>query len=130
MTEPPPGTKAVLNLCESADPYRVEFHRWDAIPDAAPAPSIEWLARQVTFVEAQRQAGHGVYIHCAGGISRAGLVTAAYLMRRQGWSRDETIRYLRTKRPGVSPNPAFMALLSEWQNAVKHPQPTTAATQP
>src|SRR5262245_55774186 len=37
VAEPPPGTHAVLNLCEAEDPYQVESHRWAPIPDAAPA---------------------------------------------------------------------------------------------
>lgn len=48
---PPPGTGAVLNLCETEDPYRAEVHRWEPIRDAEPAPSLEWLRVQVTFIE-------------------------------------------------------------------------------
>src|SRR5712692_6814881 len=47
--EPPPGTTAVLNLCEQEDAYRCEVHVWEPIRDAAPAPSIAWLTKQVEF---------------------------------------------------------------------------------
>src|SRR5262245_52501802 len=46
VADPPPNTRAVLNLCESEDPYRVESHRWEPIRDAEPAPSLDWLREQ------------------------------------------------------------------------------------
>src|SRR5262249_44543387 len=54
VLEPPPGTRAVLNLCENDDLYRAEVHEWQPIHDAEPAPSLEWLRRQVEFIDAQR----------------------------------------------------------------------------
>ena len=47
MSTPPPGTKAVLNLCEIEDPYQAEVHRWMKIPDAEPAPDLDWLKEAV-----------------------------------------------------------------------------------
>jgi hypothetical protein len=119
VPKPPPGTQAVLNLCESDDSYKAENHRWVPIPDAEPAPSLEWLRDQVGFVESARSAGRVVYIHCRAGISRSGMVLTAYLMRREKWSRDQALEYIRQKRPGVRPNPAFMQLLLEWERSLK-----------
>jgi len=119
VAEPPPGTHAVLNLCELEDPYRVEFHKWEPIRDAEPAPSLQWLRWQVEFIEAQRTAGRIVFIHCRQGISRSSMVLAAYLMQREGWSRDEALAFLRSHRPGVRPNSAFMQLLLEWEGSLK-----------
>lgn len=45
------------------------------------------------------------------------MVTAAYLMKEHGWGRDEALAFLRSKRPVVRPNPAFMQLLTEWEAA-------------
>src|SRR5262249_50383478 len=50
LAEPPPGTQAVLNVCETKDPYRAEVHRWEPIPDGEPAPSLDWLREQVEFI--------------------------------------------------------------------------------
>jgi protein-tyrosine phosphatase len=115
---PPPGTRAVLNLCRVEDPYQAEVHRWVPIPDAEPAPALDWLRQQVEFIDAQRRAGLPVYVHCRAGVSRAGLVTVAYLMWRESWSRDEALRFVRSKRPHVRPNPAFMCLLLEWEQSL------------
>ena len=40
---------------------------------------------QVAFVEAEREAGRPVYVHCRAGISRSGMVVVASLMSRNGW---------------------------------------------
>jgi hypothetical protein len=115
VAAPPPGTRAVLNLCKVEDCYEAEVHRWEPIHDGEPAPNIDWLRHQVEFIDSQRKAGLSVYVHCKAGISRAGLVTTAYLMWRNGWPRDRALRFVRSRRSKVRPNPAFMGLLLEWE---------------
>ncbi len=120
VSQPPPGTTAVLNLCGREDPYRCENHVWNAIEDAAPAPSIEWLQRQVEFVDARRKAGDTVYVHCHAGISRSGMVVIAYEMYKNRWTREEALKFVRSKRPVTHPNPAFWDRLREWEFVVFH----------
>jgi hypothetical protein len=115
VQEPPPGTTAVLNLCEVQDVYECEVHAWQPIRDSGPAPSIDWLQKQVDFVATQRDAGRITYVHCFAGASRSGLVVTAYLMRKHHWTRDEAMAHLRERRPQLRPNPALMELLSEWE---------------
>lgn len=115
LSGPPPGTDAVLNVCETRDPYRADHHKWSPIPDAAPAPSLDWLREQVAFVAEQRQEGRTVFVHCRAGVSRSATVTAAYLMARDGLSRDDALARLRAKRSRIGPNPAFLRLLAEWE---------------
>ena len=119
VREPPPGVEAVLNLCELEDQYRARIHEWQPIHDAAPAPCLDWLRRQVEFVDRQRRAGREVFVHCHAGVSRSCMVVAAYLMSHHGWPRDKALEFVRTRRPGVRPNPAFMVLLQEWEKAIK-----------
>jgi hypothetical protein len=118
VASPPPGTKAVLNLCETEDRYQVEVHRWEQIHDAEPVPTLAWLRRQVEFIDGQRQAGRLVFVHCQNGVSRSGMVVVAYVMWRDGWSRDRALAFVQSKRPMVRPNPAFMDLLLEWEKSL------------
>ena len=60
-----------------------------------------------------------MFVHCAAGLSRGAMVTTAYLMARDGCSRDEALARVRAKRPSINPNPAFMQLLLEWQETLK-----------
>jgi len=112
---PPPGTQAALNLCQTEDRYEAEHHWWKPIPDREPAPSLEWLKPMVDFVADRRRAGDAVFVHCAAGVSRSGMVVTAYLMAKNHWTRDRALEFVRTKRPTTNPNPAFMELLLEWE---------------
>jgi hypothetical protein len=113
---PPFGTTAVLNLCEQDDPYRAEVYRWEPIPDnAASLPDPGWLRRMVVFIDENLQAGRTTYVHCRNGVSRSGMVVVAYEMFKHHWTRDEALEFVRSKRPMVRPNPAFMERLLEWE---------------
>jgi hypothetical protein len=119
VDRPPRGTRAVLNLCEQEDPYEAEVSAWRPIKDAEPAPSVEWLREAVAFVEANRAAGRTTYVHCRNGVSRSGMLVVAYEMRKNNWTRDEALAFVRRKRPITRPNPAFMRRLLEWEHVVK-----------
>lgn len=119
LSEPPPGTTAVLNLCEKEDPYRCAVHVWKPTHDGEPAPDTDGLKEMVGFIEEQRRAGRTVYVHCRNGVSRSGMVVTAYLMDRNGWTRDEALAHVRTKRPIVRPNRAFMQRLLDWEQVVR-----------
>jgi hypothetical protein len=119
VAAPPPGTRAVLNLCEREDPYRAESYVWEAIPDTAPGPDLDWLRRQAEWVAARRQAGQTTFVHCLNGVSRSALVVTAYLMWKNHWGRDEALRFVRTKRPEARPNPAFLERLGEWERVLQ-----------
>ena len=124
VPRPPPGVTAVLNLCESEDPYRAESHLWEPIRDGEPAPSLDWLREQVGFIETEREGGRSVFIHCRNGVSRSVMVLTAYLMKRESWPRDRALEWVRERRPIVRPHPGFMRLLLEWELALTR---TTAA---
>src|SRR5205823_506856 len=62
VPKPPPGTQAVLNLCEREDDYQADAQRWQPIKDGAPAPTLDWLREQVEFIKTERDAGKTVYV--------------------------------------------------------------------
>jgi hypothetical protein len=131
VATPPRGTRAVLNLCETEDPYRCEFQRWEPIADSEPAPNLDWLRRMVELLDDWQRKGIPTYVHCRNGVSRSSLVVVAYQMHKNHWSRAEALEFVRAKRPIVRPNPAFMQLLLEWERIVKDEvltQPGRAAT--
>lgn len=115
VDSPPWLTHATLNLCEAEDTYHTPVHEWHPIRDAAPVPSLDWLADRVAFVEEHRLANHVVYVHCMNGVSRSVTVVTAYLMKAHGWTRDSALAFVRRHRPEARPNPAFMGLLTEWE---------------
>ncbi|MGH7171903.1 MAG: dual specificity protein phosphatase family protein [Gemmataceae bacterium] len=128
VAAPPRGTQAVLNLCEKEDPYHCEFHLWEPIADSEPAPSLDWLRRMVDLVDAKQRAGVTTYVHCRNGVSRSGMLVVAYEMRKNHWTRDEALAFVRSKRPITRPNPAFLRLLLEWERLVACAARTKNAT--
>lgn len=47
---------------------------------------------------------HRVYVHCTAGMGRSALTVLAYLTFMEGYTPDETIRLLISKRPGIVPS--------------------------
>jgi hypothetical protein len=119
LSTPPPGTRAVLNVCETRDPYTAEVHRWEPIPDLGPAPSLDWLRSQVEFIDQQRKAGRPLYVHCRAGVNRSVMVVAAYLMWRDGLTRDEALAIVEGKRPRAAPFEVYRTYLAEWEQSVR-----------
>jgi hypothetical protein len=116
---PPRGTRAVINLCEKDDPYRRDFYLWEPIADAEPPPSLDWLRRMVEILDEKQNAGITTYVHCRNGVSRSGMLVVAYEMHKHHWTHGEALAFVRTKRPLVRPNPAFLRLLLQWERVVK-----------
>jgi hypothetical protein len=123
----PRGTRAVINLCDIEDPYRCEFHLWEPIVDGEPAPDLDWLRRMVDVLDARQREGMTTYVHCRNGVSRSGLLVVAYEMRKNNWTRDEALVFVRARRPITRPNPAFMRLLLEWERVIKG-EPITSSS--
>jgi protein-tyrosine phosphatase len=118
VAQPPPGTRAVLNVCGVTDSYRTAVYQWSPINDGPPPPSLGWLSQMVQFVATQRRAGATTYVHCQAGVSRSGLVTVAYVMSEHRWGVEQALFFVKSRRPQTNPKPAFMPLLNQWQQSV------------
>lgn len=57
-----------------------------------------------------------ILVHCRFGVSRSASLVAAYLMERNGWTRDQAIRLIRSRRKIINPNPGFMAQLQYYED--------------
>jgi hypothetical protein len=122
--EPPPGTKAVVNLCGRKDPYPAEASLWEPIFEGGSEPDLAWLRRVVAFIAAQRRAGRTTYVNCMAGMNRSAAMVAAYLMEEHAWSRDQALSVLVDKRPIVQLSPSLTQLLADWERALKENRPT------
>jgi hypothetical protein len=118
---PPPLTNAVLNLCHDPDLYTAPIHEVQPIVDGPPAPSIDWLQQQVLFIDRMQKENRRTYVHCNAGMSRSAMVTTAYLMYKNTWTRDKALAFLKERRPIIRPNAYFMELLLAWEAKLKIP---------
>ena len=65
------------------------------------------------FIDAARKSGGHCYVHCWNGWSRSVTVITAYLIQKEGMTREAALRLIRKTRPMASPNDRFMRELEE-----------------
>ncbi|KAJ8347706.1 hypothetical protein SKAU_G00262950 [Synaphobranchus kaupii] len=67
------------------------------------------------FIEEAHQTGRGVLVHCQAGVSRSATIVIAYLMKHTLMTMMDAYKYVRGRRPVVSPNLNFMGQLLEFE---------------
>nr|XP_046172614.1 dual specificity protein phosphatase 10-like isoform X2 [Oncorhynchus gorbuscha] len=67
------------------------------------------------FIEEAHQSGRGVLVHCQAGVSRSATIIIAYLMKHTLMTMTDAYKYVRGRRPVVSPNLNFMGQLLEFE---------------
>lgn len=111
---PQPGEHwdAVIDLDGSAPPLEgiALYVHWLIEDGPAPEPAV--LVALADLVNDLRRARKRVLIHCAGGINRSGLLSAAALVR-DGMSATEAIETVQSRRLGALNNREFVRLLIE-----------------
>lgn len=80
---------------------------------------LEWkLSSSVLLLsstEEAYQSGQGVLVHCQAGVSRSATIVIAYLMKHTLMTMTDAYKYVRSRRPVVSPNLNFMGQLLEFE---------------
>ncbi|KAM3833512.1 dual specificity protein phosphatase 16 isoform 2-T3 [Vipera latastei] len=78
-----------------------------------------WLDKSVDFIEKAKASNGCVLVHCLAGISRSATIAIAYIMKRMDMSLDEAYRFVKEKRPTVSPNFNFLGQLLDFEKKIK-----------
>lgn len=76
---------------------------------------IELTVWLFSFTEEAYQSGQGVLVHCQAGVSRSATIVIAYLMKHTLMTMTDAYKYVRSRRPVVSPNLNFMGQLLEFE---------------
>lgn len=103
---PVTGTLVLSNgmtLYYCIKPVFLEFSKWSS--------SVLLLSS----TEEAYQSGQGVLVHCQAGVSRSATVVIAYLMKHTLMTMTDAYKYVRSRRPVVSPNLNFMGQLLEFE---------------
>uniref|UniRef100_A0ACB8EAT1 Dual specificity protein phosphatase 16 n=1 Tax=Sphaerodactylus townsendi TaxID=933632 RepID=A0ACB8EAT1_9SAUR len=78
-----------------------------------------WLDKSVDFIEKAKASNGRVLVHCLAGISRSATIAIAYIMKRMDMSLDEAYRFVKEKRPTISPNFNFLGQLLDFEKKIK-----------
>ncbi|KAM4615555.1 dual specificity protein phosphatase 16 [Polymixia lowei] len=87
---------------------------------------LPWLDKSVEFIEKAKASNARVLVHCLAGISRSATIAIAYIMKRMDMSLDEAYRFVKEKRPTISPNFNFLGQLLDFEKKIKSPNGTEA----
>ncbi|XP_030627483.1 dual specificity protein phosphatase 16 [Chanos chanos] len=87
---------------------------------------LPWLDKSVEFIEKAKASNARVLVHCLAGISRSATIAIAYIMKRMDMSLDEAYRFVKEKRPTISPNFNFLGQLLDFEKKIKNPSELTA----
>ncbi|XP_028810780.1 dual specificity protein phosphatase 16 [Denticeps clupeoides] len=82
---------------------------------------LPWLDKSVEFIEKAKACNSRVLVHCLAGISRSATIAIAYIMKRMDMSLDEAYRFVKEKRPTISPNFNFLGQLLDFEKKLKSP---------
>ncbi|XP_069752434.1 dual specificity protein phosphatase 8-like isoform X2 [Narcine bancroftii] len=80
---------------------------------------LPWLDESVDFIDKAKVSNCRVLVHCLAGISRSATVAIAYIMKSMGLSSDDAYRFIKDRRPSISPNFNFMGQLLEYEKSLR-----------
>ncbi|XP_066937605.1 dual specificity protein phosphatase 10-like isoform X2 [Macrobrachium rosenbergii] len=79
----------------------------------------QFFDEAIHFIDEARQAGDRVLVHCQAGVSRSPTIVIAYLMKHTRMTMVDSYKYVKARRPIISPNLNFMGQLVEWETALQ-----------
>lgn len=65
----------------------------------------------IEFIEDAKKQGGKVYVHCVQGVSRSATICLAYLIYSRKITFNDSLTYIKEKRPVANPNMTFIAQL-------------------
>nr|XP_023662329.1 dual specificity protein phosphatase 8-like isoform X2 [Paramormyrops kingsleyae]XP_023662338.1 dual specificity protein phosphatase 8-like isoform X2 [Paramormyrops kingsleyae] len=80
---------------------------------------LPWLEKTNDFIDKAKVSNGRVIVHCLAGISRSATIAIAYIMKTMGLSSDDAYRFVKDRRPSISPNFNFLGQLLEFEKGLK-----------
>ncbi|XP_053207674.1 dual specificity protein phosphatase 16-like [Panonychus citri] len=80
---------------------------------------LPYFPMAFNFLEKVRESRGCVLVHCLAGISRSATIAIAYVMQHSRMTSDDAYRYVKSKRPTISPNFNFLGQLVEFEKQLR-----------
>ncbi|XP_069501239.1 dual specificity protein phosphatase 10-like [Ambystoma mexicanum] len=109
----------VINVTTHLPLYHLESSgvRYKRLPatDNSKQNLRQYFEEAFEFIEEAQQCGKGVLVHCQAGVSRSATIVIAYLMKHTLMTMGDAYKYVKGRRPAISPNLNFMGQLLEFE---------------
>lgn len=86
-------------------------HLYLEIQDVEEEDIMQFFGQTNDFIDDAVSKGGSVLVHCIAGISRSATCACAYIMKKNKWNAEETIQFVKSKRPIANPNKSFVEQL-------------------
>ena len=109
------GIRKVLTVMSAFGnhyPENTFIHKTIEIDDDYESNIIQYFKECLLFMDGYDK----VFVHCAAGMSRSPTIVIAYIMWKKKIFLDEAIKFVKDKRPEISPNLNFMKQLEIFQD--------------
>ncbi|KAK2715463.1 hypothetical protein QYM36_010173 [Artemia franciscana] len=90
-----------------------------SVQDSYGEKLLPHFKKAIQFIDKSREANGCVLVHCLAGISRSPTVAVAFVMKHLRLPFEEAFRYVKSKRPTISPNFNFLGQLLEWERQLE-----------
>ena len=108
------GIRKVLTVMSAFGnhyPENTFVHKSIDVTDDYETNLIRYFKECLLFIDGYDK----VFVHCAAGMSRSPTIVIAYLMWKKKLSLNDAIKFVKNKRPEISPNLNFMRQLQTFQ---------------
>ncbi|KAK0395005.1 hypothetical protein QR680_001057 [Steinernema hermaphroditum] len=89
------------------------------VNDTATAKLLPHFEQAFDILEQVRARNEVALVHCLAGISRSPTMAVAYVMRYKKMNQDEAYKFVKERRPTISPNFNFMSQLFEYEKMLQ-----------
>ncbi|CAL8271848.1 unnamed protein product [Lota lota] len=116
------GISYVLSVSRcSPQPTFLPVSQYLRIPidDSLRDDLLPWIPAALRFIDGAVSSGGAVLVHCAAGISRSPALAVAYIMYSMGMDLDHAYRFVKERRPSISPNFNFLGQLQHFQGSLR-----------
>ncbi|KAE9550104.1 hypothetical protein FO519_006679 [Halicephalobus sp. NKZ332] len=118
------GISKIINLSENCPrpesvPNNTNHFLRIPIKDSYSAKLLPHFDAAYEFLETAKRSNEKVLVHCLAGISRSATLAIAYIMRSMGKTSDEAYKFVKARRPSISPNFNFLGQLLEYEKQLK-----------
>ncbi|XP_039253556.2 uncharacterized protein LOC120330721 [Styela clava] len=90
------------------------FHRI-SVRDNYQEKMTPYIKEAIEFIEKVRKSNQRVIVHCLAGVSRSATVAIAYVLHYLRINFEDAYRFVKEKRPSISPNFNFLGQLMEFE---------------